>query len=129
MILGTGIDIVEIARIKRAYDRWGIRFAERVLTAPEREAMLARKDEATYLASRFAAKEAFLKALGTGYAHGISWHDMEVRRKKGERPHLTIGGRAHDLMKEMNAETVHLSLSHEKKFAIAQVILEKQSFT
>ena len=124
MILGTGIDIVEVARMKRAYDRWGPRFAERILTEAERSAMLARNDGATYLASRFAAKEAFLKALGTGYAQGVSWYDMEVLRKKGERPCLHVSGRARELMKAMTAEKIHLSISHEKKFALAQVILE-----
>lgn len=125
MILGTGVDIVEVARMKSAYERWGIQFAEKVLTPSERDSLLIRKDSAVYLASRFAAKEAFLKALGTGFSRGISWHDMEVVRKKGERPYLSISGAACDIMKKMGAEKVHLSISHEKKYAIAQVILEK----
>jgi len=124
MIIGTGVDIVEIARMEKAYNKWGIHFAQRILTKSEIEALLARKDGPTYLASRFAAKEAFLKALGTGYSQGISWHDMEVIRKRGERPYLNISGKAYSLMKKAGAHEPHLSLSHEKKFAIAQVILE-----
>ncbi len=124
MIIGTGIDIVEIARIKSVNDRWGDRFAERILTIKERSDLKNRRDSETYIASRFAAKEAFLKALGTGYAHGISWHDMEVARKKGKRPSLHISGRALEIMNEMNVGSIHLSISHEKKYAVAQVILE-----
>ncbi len=124
MIVGTGIDIVEIARIKSVNDRWGDRFAERILTKRELSDLKIRRDSETYIASRFAAKEAFLKALGTGYADGISWHDMEVARKKGQRPTLHISGRALEIMNNMSVGRTHLSISHEKKYAVAQVVLE-----
>jgi len=124
MIIGTGIDIVELSRISKAYDKWGARLAEKLLTPGEVEILLARKDSAAYLASRFAAKEAFLKALGTGYSRGIGWHDIEVSRIAGQRPLLRIGGKAKEIMSNIGATRAHLSMSHEKNYALAQVILE-----
>ena len=125
MIIGIGIDIVEITRIKSAIHRWGNRFAERILTLKEVSKLRDKRDSQTYIASRFAAKEAFLKALGTGYAEGISWHDMEVVRKEGQRPSFNISGRALEIMNNMSVGKIHLSISHEKKYAVAQVILEE----
>ena len=124
MILGTGIDIVELSRIKSAYERWGDQFSRRILTSPEIAILKKRKVIDGYLGSRFAAKEAFLKALGSGYSDGISWQDMEVVRAEGERPLLKVTGRAREIMDEMGASNIHLSISHEKKYAVAQVILE-----
>ena len=124
MILGTGVDIVELARMRSAWERWGERFAERLLTASESAEFGRRKDKAAFLASRFAAKEAFLKALGTGYADGISWQEMAVCRPDGKRPQLTITGQARRLMEGMGATAAHLSISHERNYAVAQVILE-----
>ena len=124
MIIGTGIDIVELARIKSAYDRWGSQFAERILAREEIDILKKRKEVYSYLGSRFAAKEAFLKALGTGYADGISWHDMKIERAEGGRPNIKVAGRAREILDEIGATNVHLSISHEKKYALAQVILE-----
>lgn len=124
MIIGTGIDIVELSRIKSAYDRWGAQFAERILADGEIETLKERKEAVSYLGSRFAAKEAFLKALGTGYADGISWQDMEIRRDQGERPIINVVGRAREILDHMGAVSIHLSISHEKKYTVAQVILE-----
>ncbi|MDT8316923.1 MAG: holo-ACP synthase [bacterium] len=124
MIIGTGIDIVELSRIKSAYDRWGAQFAERILAREEIDVLKNRKEIYSYLGSRFAAKEAFLKALGTGYADGISWHDMEIERLEGKRPGIKVAGRAREIMTEIGATNIHLSISHEKKYTIAQVILE-----
>lgn len=124
MIIGTGIDIVELSRIKSAYERWGAPFAERILASGEIDILKKRKEIYSYLGSRFAAKEAFLKALGTGYADGISWHDMEIERLEGERPGIKVVGRARGILDQIGATNIHLSISHEKKYAVAQVILE-----
>ncbi len=124
MILGTGIDIVELSRIKKAYDRWGVQFAERILASEEIAILKKRKEIYSYLGSRFAAKEAFLKSLGTGYADGISWQDMEIERLEGERPSIKVAGRAREILDQIGATNIHLSISHEKKYAVAQVILE-----
>ncbi len=124
MIIGTGVDIVELARVKSAHGRWGKRIIERVLTPREVEQVSERKDVYAYFASRFAAKEAFLKALGTGFTRGVSWKDMEVKRNEGQRPFFHISGRAKEIMDGLGVKTVHLSMSHEKKYAVAQVILE-----
>lgn len=124
MIIGTGIDIVELSRIKSAYDRWGAQFAERILASDEFDILKKRKEVYSYLGSRFAAKEAFLKALGTGYADGISWQDMKIERVEGERPSIKVAGRAREIMAQIGVTNIHLSISHEKKYAVAQVILE-----
>jgi holo-[acyl-carrier protein] synthase len=126
-ILGTGIDIVENARIGEAMARWGERFLNRVFTPSEVENVGKRVDSVGYFASRFAAKEAFLKALGTGFSRGIKWVDMEVVRLEGHRPTMIISGRAQELMDSMGVKTIHLSLSHERKYSIAQVILEGEA--
>lgn len=124
MIIGTGIDIVELSRIKSAYDRWGSQFAERILAGEEIDILKKRKEIYSYLGSRFAAKEAFLKALGTGYADGISWQDMKIERLEGERPSIKVAGRAREILDQIGATNIHLSISHEKKYTVAQVILE-----
>ncbi len=124
MIIGTGIDIVELSRIKKVYDRWGVQFAERILASEEMDILKKRKEIYSYLGSRFAAKEAFLKALGTGYSDGISWQDMEIERVEGERPSMKVVGRAREILDQIGATNIHLSISHEKKYTVAQVILE-----
>jgi len=124
VILGTGIDIVEIGRMRQAHERWGGRLIRRILTPSELEALRGKKDIHPHVSARFAAKEAFLKALGTGFAQGISWHDMEVKREKGRRPFISVTGKALEIMTGMGAEKIHLSLSHERRYAVAQVVLE-----
>jgi len=124
LIIGVGVDIVELSRIRSAHKRWGERLLVRLFTKGELEFMAARADVCPYLASRFAAKEAFLKALGTGFARGISWQDMEVIREEGRRPFFNISGRALQIMEEMGVKNIHLSMSHERKYSVAQVILE-----
>lgn len=124
MIIGTGIDIVEISRIRDSYGKWGERFLSRVLTGGELSFVESKRNIYPYIASRFAAKEAFLKALGTGLSMGISWMDIEVKRKKGQRPFFNITGKARDILERDGVKKVHLSISHEKNYAVAQVILE-----
>jgi len=126
-ILGTGIDIVENDRIREACNRWGDRFLKRVFTPSEIGGAAKRAGKPAYFASRFAAKEAFLKALGTGLSGGIKWTDMEVLSFEGRRPRMAISGRAQEFMDRLGVKTTHLSISHERKYSIAQVILEGEA--
>jgi holo-[acyl-carrier protein] synthase len=124
MIVGTGIDIVEIFRMKKAHERWGERFFKRILTTGELAHLKDRRDVYPYVSSRFAAKEAFVKALGTGFSQGLSWMDLEVKRERGQRPFFNISGMALAIMEQNGVKNVHLSMSHERAYAVAQVILE-----
>ena len=90
MVVGIGIDVVEIARIRRLMERWQDRFLQRVFTEAELAYALRRHDPAQHLAARFAAKEATLKALGTGLSMGVRWREMEVRRGRGQPPRLAL---------------------------------------
>ncbi len=124
MIVAIGVDLIEIARIAETFARQGERFQKRVFTAAEVEycESLAAKFES--YAARFAAKEAVMKALGTGWADGVAWRDIEVAREQNGRPIVTLSGRALERMKELGATRIHLSLSHSQTTAIAQVVLE-----
>ena len=125
MIVSTGIDIVEVYRIRKTMERTP-RFIERVFTAGERE-YCESKGVAAFqsYAARFAAKEAFLKALKTGWRGKITWHDIEVIQSDEGVPSLNITGEAETIFNNLGASTVHVSLSHTTEHAIAQVILEK----
>ena len=126
MIVSTGIDITEVYRIRETLDRTP-RFAARVFTAAEREYCEQKGvASAQSYAARFAAKEAFLKALKTGWRGKITWQDVEVTVDADGAPSLSITGAAAEVMKALGADTIHLSLSHTGKYAIAQVILEKR---
>ncbi|HEY6250146.1 MAG TPA: holo-[acyl-carrier-protein] synthase [Candidatus Angelobacter sp.] len=126
MILGTGIDITEVPRIQQALDRFGDRFLKRVFTAEEIRYCTAKANAAERLAARFAAKEAAMKAIGTGLRGGITWQDMEVVRLPGQRPQLRYHGRAGEIAAALGCKRTHLSLSHTASQAIAHVILEGQ---
>jgi holo-[acyl-carrier protein] synthase len=125
MILGTGTDLMEIARVSHSIARYGDRFSARVFT-PAEIAYCRRKvhNSAESFAARFSAKEAAAKALGTGIAHGIAWTEIEVRRSPGQRPTLQFSGRAAQRAGSMGVRATHLSLSHSRDFAIATVVLE-----
>jgi holo-[acyl-carrier protein] synthase len=124
-IVGIGIDLVNIGRLRGVLDRYGIRFLERVLTANERAYCERHQDPAPQVASRFAAKEAVLKALGTGLARGIRWQDVEVRREERAPPRICLSGRAAEEAAALGVDRVHLSLSHDHETAVAMVILER----
>ena len=124
MIVGTGVDIVEIERIRGMAGGLKDRFVRRVFTEEEQRFCGERRDPAPHLAARFAAKEAALKALGTGWARGVSWLDCEVRRKDGEAPVLVLRGEAEKRAAALGARRVHLSLTHSGSYAVAVVILE-----
>ena len=122
MIVGLGIDLVELERIEAILERYGRRFLEKILTPVELETLPPRP--LSYAAARFAAKEAGAKALGTGFAHGVGLHDFEVRRLPSGQPELVLHGAAAARGAALGAERVYLSLSHSKSTAGAVVILE-----
>jgi holo-[acyl-carrier protein] synthase len=124
MIVGTGIDIAEVQRIRQAIERFGERFLRRVFTDEEMRYCDSKANRIERYAARFAAKEAAMKALGTGWNHGIRWRDVEVRRQPGGRPTILFHGKAAEFAARLGAVHVALSLSHTAEQAIAQVILE-----
>src|SRR6267154_6087894 len=124
MIVGTGVDITEVDRIEAAVKRFGDRFLRRVFTPEEVRYCVGKSNAAERLAARFAAKEAGMKAIGTGLRHGITWHDFEVVRLPGQRPNLKFSGKAAEFAARLGCKRTHLSLSHTADQAIAHVILE-----
>jgi holo-[acyl-carrier protein] synthase len=124
MIVGTGIDIVEVPRVAATLKRFGERFVKRVFTDAEIRYCDSKLNRAERYAARFAAKEAGLKAIGTGLSGGISWRDVEVARQPGGRPALNLHGKAAAYAARLGARRTSLSLSHTAQHAIAQVILE-----
>ncbi len=124
MIIGTGVDIVDIARFRGVLDRLKERFILRVFTDAEQQYCSKRGDPAPHYAVRFAAKEALFKALGTGWSKGVTWLDVEVQRGRDEAPLLRLNGEAARLSAVKGASRIHLSLSHSDHWALAMVILE-----
>jgi holo-[acyl-carrier protein] synthase len=125
VIISIGIDIIEVSRVREVITRTP-RFVERVFTTAERAYCDSRGAVAAqHYAARFAAKEATLKALRTGWSDGISWHDVEIRRDDAGVPILQFTGRARQLYEQSGASRAHLSISHTTQHAIAQVILER----
>ncbi len=124
MIVGTGIDIAEVDRIKASIERFGRRFLERVFTAEEIRYCESKANKAERYAGRFAAKEAAMKAIGTGWSKGVTWHDVEVKRAPGGRPTMVFHGKAAEFARKLGAIHAHLSITHTEQSAMAQVILE-----
>ena len=124
MILGTGIDLIEVARIASSFEKFGDRFVNRVLVADEIAYCLSHKNPAPFLAVRFAAKEAISKAFGTGIGAQLGWQDMEIRRKESGEPFVVLHGKGAALLAARGAQRVHLSLSHTEHNAAATAILE-----
>jgi holo-[acyl-carrier protein] synthase len=124
MILGTGIDIAEVPRIAAAIERFGHRFLRRVFTENEIRYCDSKANRIERYAARFAAKEAALKAIGTGWKGGVAWTDVEVRREASGRPTIAFTGKAAEFASRLGVRRASLSLSHTKDQAIASVILE-----
>ena len=124
MIVGSGIDLVEIDRIQHSVDRYGARFLNSVYTAAEQTYCLRKRNSAESLAARFAAKEAGAKALGTGISRGVTWLEIEVVREPGGRPSLKFHGRAAERARNLNALHAALSITHTNNLAMASVVLE-----
>ena len=125
MIVGVGIDLIEIARIRAVYQRHGERFVKRILTPAEAAYVLQHKDPAARLAGRWAVKEAALKALGTGHSDGIRWRDNEVLPDPRGKPVLTLHGQARERAAALGADVLHATITHSENTAMAQVILER----
>jgi holo-[acyl-carrier protein] synthase len=124
MIVGTGIDIVEVPRVAQAIERFGDRFLRRIYTADEIRYCQSKRNAVERFAARFAAKEAALKAIGTGWKQGVSWTEVEVRRQPGGRPTVNFSGVAARHAAALGMKRASLSLTHTAETAMAQVILE-----
>lgn len=124
MILGTGIDLTEVDRIREAVERYGRRFLERVFTPAEIAYAESKANRHERYAARFAAKEAGMKAIGTGWRGGVRWQDFEVLNQRGGRPELVLHGAAAEVARRMGVARIHLSLTHTPALAQAFVILE-----
>lgn len=124
MILGTGIDLIEVARIRGALDRFGERFLRRILRPAEAAYCLKYRNPAPHVAARFAAKEAISKAFGTGIGRALGWQDMEIGRKDSGEPFVLLGDAGQELLAARGGRLVHVSLSHTEHYAVAVAILE-----
>jgi holo-[acyl-carrier protein] synthase len=124
VIFGVGTDVVEIERIEKALGRWGERFARRILCDPELKRFLAHRQPAAYLAKRFAAKEAFTKALGTGIQAPANWHGVWVANLPSGKPELKFSEPLKALLAQRGISRSHVSLTDERGIAAATVILE-----
>ena len=124
MILGTGIDIIEVERIRNSHERFGERFLKRILRPAEIEYCLSHKRPAPFLAARFAAKEAVSKAFGTGIGGQVGWQDIEVGRKPSGEPFVILHDGGLRLLEQKAGRIIHLSLSHTDTYAAAMAILE-----
>ena len=124
MILGTGIDIIEVGRIRASYEKFGDRFLNRVLHPAEIAYCLSHRNPAPFLAARFAAKEAVSKAFGTGIGGQLGWQDIVVGRKESGEPFVILHGGGQKLFQTRGGSRLQLSLSHTENYAAAIAILE-----
>ena len=122
-LIGIGTDIIQIDRIRSSIERYGANFAKRILHPSELAIFIDRNDDIAYLAKRFAAKEALAKALGTGIAQGVSFVDIETRNDTQGKPELFLHGKTQEKAEELGVQKSHLSLSDEKEYAVAYVVL------
>ena len=124
MIVGIGVDIVEVGRVKELLARYRDRFVRRVFTEAEARYASRSVREAERLAGRFAAKEAVLKAFGTGKSHGILWRDVETVRGAMGKPEVKLYGKALNYMEKLGGKRIHVSITHDGGKAVAFVIIE-----
>jgi holo-[acyl-carrier protein] synthase len=124
MIIGLGIDVEDVERVKGAIERQGERFLRRIFTEKERTYCEQFKDKYERYAGRFAVKEAAMKALGTGWSRGVRWVDIEVLRRHGSRPTLELRGEARKIADKLGVKNIAISMTHTPKQAMAQVIFE-----
>ena len=125
MILGNGIDIIEVARIASSLEKFGERFGQRILLPDEMAYCLSHRHPAPFVAARFAAKEAISKAFGTGIGAQLGWQDMEIRRKESGEPFVVLHGKGKKLFKSRRAKQLLVSLSHTQHYAAATAVLER----
>lgn len=126
-IIGIGTDIIECLRIAQMIDRHGELFIRRVYTEHEIDYCANKKAATQHYAGRWAAKEAVLKALGTGWVQGISWRDVEVRHKRGGAPIIRLQGGARDVFERSGITEMHISISHCRSHAVAYAIAEGET--
>lgn len=126
MIFGIGVDIADITRFQKFLDQANVALLERLFSEGERAACIKRKDAASRLAARFAAKEAFLKALGIGLRDGLSWHDVQICNDDLGKPELLLAGKAEEFCQKHAICRSFLSLSHDGGNAVAMVVLESK---
>jgi holo-[acyl-carrier protein] synthase len=124
MIYGIGVDLVKMARIESAMETWGERFQKKIYTERERALCLSKSHPTRYWAMRFAAKEAFSKAIGLGMRQGVYWKDIEVTSNSSGKPELILHGRAREICLEAGIKNTFLSLTDEDGYAMAVVVLE-----
>ena len=124
MILGTGVDLAEVLRIRAAIERHGGRFIERIYTPPEIAYVERKANRFERYAARFAAKEAGMKAIGTGWKRGVTWRDFEVVNLPSGRPTLRLHGVASEIAQQLGVRQIWLSLTHTAELGMAHVILE-----
>lgn len=124
MIKGIGIDSVELHRVARICREYGGRFLQKIYTESEREYFDRWKEPVPGIAGRFAAKEACMKALGTGWNRGVRWREIEVLRLDEGKPEIKLHGRAEAVFGELGATVIHCTITHSKETAMAVVILE-----
>lgn len=127
MILGVGVDIIEVERIRASHERFGERFLQRILRAAEIAYCLAHAAPAPHLAVRFSAKEAVSKAFGTGIGAELGWQDIEVRRHESGQPYVVLHNKGAELLARRGGGQLHLSLSHTLNYACAVAVLESGS--
>ncbi len=125
MIVGIGIDLEDVDRVRRSIERFGARFLERVYTPAEIAYVEAKANKYERYAARFAAKEAGMKALGTGWDQGVHWKHLEVVNSPEGCPKLLLSGGARRRADALGATRTHISMSHTRARAVAQVVLER----
>jgi len=124
MIFGIGIDIIEVARVEKQIAGDDTSFVRRIFSANEMAYCNLKKNKAQHYAARFAAKEAFFKAIGTGWRNGLAWHEIEILDDELGKPNIFLHGKAKQFVDENHIRKLHVSLSHLKETAVAVVILE-----
>jgi len=124
MIVGTGVDLAEVQRIRASVERFGARFIGRIYTAAEIAYVERKANKYERYAARFAAKEAGMKAIGTGWRHGVTWQDFEVANLPSGKPTLVLHGVAAKIADKLGVRNVALSLTHTSEMGMAHVILE-----
>jgi len=124
MIKGIGVDTIELSRIERTYATYGERFLNRIYASEEREYALRYKDPVPRLAARFAAKEACMKALGTGWSNGVRWKDIVVKNSRSGKPEMELRGVARDVLEKLEVDHVHVSITHSREHAMVIVMFE-----
>jgi len=124
-VAGLGVDLARIERFRRLLKEHKETVLERLFTPEEKAYALKKADSAPFLAARFAAKEAFMKALGTGLRHGVSWREIEVVKDQAGKPTLELQGKTAQIFAARGGGNLHLSLSHDGEYAVASVVLER----